>query len=367
VAGRTRQEIQSLIGYMINTMPIRCLPAEDGSFADMISAAGKAMLAALDHSVLPLEDIVAVSGVPRIPNANPLFQVLFQFLPESTMGADFSLGNIIATPLPQQPEQSQAKMDLVILMAGDKVIFEFMSELYEADTIERLFGSWIGVLQHVLSSGGVDSKWNAVSLLRPEDKAVIKEVSRGTARPEFMEAPLVHQQFELIAAAQPDRVCLVYEDEELSFKEVNERANKLAHELVSMGVEREVIVGVMVERSFDLIISMLAILKAGGKCSIVLYSILYLLCFIFDCFISIITPPTCVSSTTRRRLPLLGPYLSCPAFGHVCGGRSCQSYPHPVTLGRQRHRACCWSSQGGGCGFFGRVCAGGNGFALQPV
>ena len=86
VAGRDRQETHGLVGYFINTLPVRCLASAEASFADMVRGASAATLAALDHSLLPLEEVIAASGVARVPNANPLFQVLFQYLPEGGGG-----------------------------------------------------------------------------------------------------------------------------------------------------------------------------------------------------------------------------------------------------------------------------------------
>ena len=92
VAGRDRQETHGLVGYFINTLPVRCLASEGASFADMVRGASTATLAALDHALLPLEEVIAVAGVARVPNANPLFQVLFQYLPEGAGRGDVAAG-----------------------------------------------------------------------------------------------------------------------------------------------------------------------------------------------------------------------------------------------------------------------------------
>ena len=94
VAGRDRQETHGLIGYFINTLPVRCVASEGASFADMVRGASAATLAALDHALLPLEEVIAVAGVARVPNANPLFQVLFQYLPEGAGGASLQLAGV---------------------------------------------------------------------------------------------------------------------------------------------------------------------------------------------------------------------------------------------------------------------------------
>ncbi|KAL4526178.1 hypothetical protein Ndes2437B_g07434 [Nannochloris sp. 'desiccata'] len=158
---------------------------------------------------------------------------------------------------------AQAKFDLAFHFSdGGEFAIEYMAELFDGATIERFAESLACLLTDALVNP-VQSVFG-LSMVGKGDLRLLQRFSKGAARPEFLAEPLVHQAFEVIVASSPSKTCLVYGDYELSYLEVNHRANRLAHWLIENGVKQESIVGVMVERSFDLIISILAILKSGG-------------------------------------------------------------------------------------------------------
>jgi arthrofactin-type cyclic lipopeptide synthetase C len=265
VAGRDRQETHDLVGYFINTLPVRCSASEDATFEDMVVKASKDTLAALDHSLLPLEDVVAASGVPRVPNVNPLFQVLFQYMPNDGAGAKddaVKLGESELHPYPTPGGLAHAKMDLAISVGGNSLGIDYMSELFDAPTITRLMRSFTGILEQLVSN--MKAPALAGSLLGTEEKDEVAGMSMGDQRPSFLSLPLVHEAFDKLATESPERQCLCFEGEWLSYGEVNARASALAGQLSALGVGPGVVVGLMLERSFELVVSILAVFKAGG-------------------------------------------------------------------------------------------------------
>ncbi|KAL4526545.1 hypothetical protein Ndes2526A_g00990 [Nannochloris sp. 'desiccata'] len=197
----------------------------------------------------------------RIPGANPLIQVMCQYMPKSDISqpkfAGLEMNEMRAGSL------AQAKFDLAFHFSdGGEFAIEYMAELFDGATIERFAESLACLLTDALVNP-VQSVFG-LSMVGKGDLRLLQRFSKGAARPEFLAEPLVHQAFEVIVASSPSKTCLVYGDYELSYLEVNHRANRLAHWLIENGVKQETIVGVMVERSFDLIISILAILKSGG-------------------------------------------------------------------------------------------------------
>jgi non-ribosomal peptide synthetase component F len=262
VAGRDRQETHGLVGYFINTLPVRCVAVEDASFADMVREASAATLAALDHSLLPLEEVVAASGVARVANANPLFQVLFQYLPEGTGGTSPSFGGGDTRPFAKMSGLGHAKMDLNFTVGGNNITAEYMSEIYDDVTIRQIVGSFFGVLEQVVDDVRADALQGV--LLGRQDVGLVAGFSMGIERPEYLQAPLAHEMFEAIATQSPDRKCLCYEGEWLSYGEVNARATAAAAQLVALGVGPGISVGVMLDRSFELVVAILAALKSGG-------------------------------------------------------------------------------------------------------
>jgi non-ribosomal peptide synthetase component F len=262
VAGRDRQETHGLVGYFINTLPVRCVAIEGASFADMVREASAATLAALDHALLPIEEVVAASGVARVSNANPLFQVLFQYLPEGTGRATFKIGSGNTGPFDKMAGLSHAKMDLTFTVGGENILAEYMAELYDAPTMERLLGSFVNILEQLVD----DSRSPALSgsLLGPRDALEAARFSMGPERPEYVTASFVHDAFDAMAIASPNQRCLCFEGEWLSYGEVSKRVCTGAARLASLGVGPGVVVGIMLDRSFELVISILSVLKAGG-------------------------------------------------------------------------------------------------------
>ena len=261
VAGRDRTETHNLMGYFINTLPVRCVAYEDATFAEIIKEASSATLSALDHALLSTEEVVASAGVARVPNANPLFQVLFQYLPEGSVPGAIKLGDIPVKDYAIPVELSQAKIDLTVVL-GKTLFIEYMAELFDESTVQRMANAFLAVLDSMVK----DSNGPALrgSLLREQDLDEVAKISMGKEHPEYLDAPLMHEAFEASAQRSPNHLCLCYEGEWLTYAEVNTKASTVAQHLAAHQVGPGVVVGVMVERSFDLIVSILAVLKAGG-------------------------------------------------------------------------------------------------------
>jgi len=263
VAGRDRPETHGLVGYFVNTLPVRCLASEDATFADMVRDASKATLAALDHALLPFEEVVAVAGVARVPNVNPSFQVLFQYMPglQGAQGKG-AFGDISLEAYSSETRLAQAKMDLTTMVAGEGVSFEYMAELFDESSVARLMRSFISTLDAL--AGDLDASALSGSLLGPTDTVEILRFSMGEERPEYLGALLVHEAFAAVASRSPERRCLCYEGEWLSYGEVAARVDAFAGRLAGLGVGPGMVVGLMLDRSFELVVSMMAVLKAGG-------------------------------------------------------------------------------------------------------
>ena len=137
-----------------------------------------------------------------------------------------------------------------------------MAELFDESTVQRMANAFLAVLDSMVK----DSNGPALrgSLLREQDLDEVAKISMGKEHPEYLDAPLMHEAFEASAQRSPNHLCLCYEGEWLTYAEVNTKASTVAQHLAAHQVGPGVVVGVMVERSFDLIVSILAVLKAGG-------------------------------------------------------------------------------------------------------
>lgn len=290
MAGRDQVETQNLVGYLINTLPVRLTALEGDRFEDVVKRVSNTMMGCIRHGALPLADIVQVSGVERIPNTNPLFQVMAQYLGQDDEAAseDMKLADIKCMPTSLVSVQQQAKMDLVVTFGGGTLVIEYMSELFDDATIDRLAASFETVLAHIVHSP--DSLVSQVPIVSESDKAVVCSFASrgGTYNLSTSTAPLVHHAFEQAAARHPGKTCLVFEGEVMTYGEVNSRANQLASLLIGKGVGLGSVVGIMLHRSFELVISILAALKTGGaffpasrrtlSCCVVLFFVSFCVC-----------------------------------------------------------------------------------------
>ena len=158
---------------------------------------------------------------------------------------------------------AQAKFDLAFHFSdGESFAIEYMAEMFDSSTVARFASSLMRFLDEAIKDPRKPVA--TTPMLGENDMILLEQFSPGNIRPEYLSEPLVHQVFESMVASRPDEVCLLFGGRMLTFYEVNVRSNQLAQRLVELGVGKEVIVGVMLDRSFELIISILAILKAGG-------------------------------------------------------------------------------------------------------
>lgn len=218
-AGRDHPETHGLIGYFVNTVPVRCGAAENTNFLKLARDASTATLSALSHAHLPFQQIVELTDVARIPGANPLIQVLCQYMPRNDIGmphfSGLEMDEMLAGSL------AQAKFDLAFHFSdrGDYVI-EYMSELFDRSTIERIAKSLTCLLTDALQDPA--QSVFVLSMIGKEDHGLVQKFSRGAVREEFSAEPLVHQVFERVVTSHPAKACLAYKDEELCFEEVSD-------------------------------------------------------------------------------------------------------------------------------------------------
>jgi amino acid adenylation domain-containing protein len=186
-----------------------------------------------------------------------------QYLPDAdSVSLDLAgAGRVSLVTAPPAP--ARAKMDLLFNIGGDGLMtVEYMEELYDAGTVRRLAGAYLALLAAAAAAPYTPAA--DVDLATPEDAKLLASFVPGTMHPEYLSAPLTVHGFEEVAAAHPDRVALEFEGQPMTYSELNARANRLAHQLVERGVCHDVVLGIMLERSFELIIAILATLKAGG-------------------------------------------------------------------------------------------------------
>jgi hypothetical protein len=260
--GRNHPDLENLIGFFINILPIRTRFEPGLSFRRLLALVRKSSIGAYDHQELPFEQMVEALNVERDTSRNPLVQVILQVieLPDSSLQG---LQNLEAELL--NARENASRFDLEFFLRRDPqggmgVTMTYATDLFDGDRIERLSTHLLTLLGSALEAP--DAAVNALKLLPETERQLIESWQQGPS----IDLPdlCVHQLFEQQVERTPEAIAIIFENQQLSYCELNARANQLAHHLIDLGVEPEVIVAVCLDRSVELIVALLAILKAGG-------------------------------------------------------------------------------------------------------
>jgi amino acid adenylation domain-containing protein len=261
VANRRLPELEPLIGLFVNTLALRTDLTGDPSFRELLGRVRRVCLDAYEHQDVPFERLVEALNPERSLARTPIFQVGFAL--QNVPFPAWSGAGLHVEPMPV--DGGTAKFDLELLLSdeGDTVHgrLEYSLDLFDAPTAGRI----ARYLQRLLA-GVADRPEQPIGRLPILDEAERREVlalGDGGSR-EWPDAGLIHQVFEARADATPDAEALRFEGERLTYAELDRRANRLAHRLRAWGVGRDVLVGICMERSVELVVSLLATLKAGG-------------------------------------------------------------------------------------------------------
>jgi len=263
IAGRNRRETESLIGFFVNTLVMRTDLSGNPTVLELLKRVKEVALGAYGHQDIPFETLVEKLQPERDMSISPFFQVMFVHL--DTTSQSIKLPDI--TIEPWQIDSGTAKFDLAFVieeseqkLAGQIV---YNTDLFNSSTIELMAKHFQVLLESFVKD--VNQHISEFSVLTGQEQSLLIEKwnksSKDFHKPQDR---CINQLFEAQAEKTPDGVALVYEQEKLSYQELNARANQLAHHLVNCGVTPEVMVGICLDSPMDMITSLLAIFKAGG-------------------------------------------------------------------------------------------------------
>ncbi|WGI26272.1 amino acid adenylation domain-containing protein [Halomonas alkaliantarctica] len=262
IANRHRTETQGVVGFFVNTQVLRNPLNGRLSLAKALEQGKRAALGAQEHQDLPFEQLVEALQPDRNLSQTPLFQVMFnhQWQDHGELPTLPGL-NLSSWPLDKGEAQFELTLD-VVERADDflKASFVYAKELFDSITIERLAQHYTAMLQALVEMP--ECALGDIELLDKGEQRQLQEWGESSQR--YPDASSVHHLIELQAAATPETTALVFEEQSLSYTELNIRANRLAHYLIGLGVKPETRVGIAVERSIEMVVGLLAILKAGG-------------------------------------------------------------------------------------------------------
>ncbi|MER6051817.1 amino acid adenylation domain-containing protein [Streptomyces sp. NPDC001793] len=261
VANRTRAEVQDLIGCFFNALVIRTDLSGDPSFDELLARVRATTLAAQAHQDLPFERLVEALNPPRDPGHTPLFQTLFVYQTEPGAGLDMDGVGIEPLTLPGAVAKYDLTLDLLDGADGITGRIEYRTDLFDAETVRRLAGHYTELLRAIVRDPAA-AVGELGYLPEAERELLLRRWNEGhVPRPG---APFVADAFEARVEERPDATALVWGGRALTYRELDDAANRLAHRLRARGVAEGALVGLWLERSAGMVVAMLAVLKAGA-------------------------------------------------------------------------------------------------------
>ena len=261
IAGRTRPELEGLIGFFVNTLVLRNDFSGNPTFKELLVRVRQVCLDAYTHQDVPFEKLVEVLRPERSLSQSPLFQIVFVL--ENAPAEALRFGDLAITPL--EVDKEFAKFDLTVSMHeetdGLRAVFNYSADLFDGATIDRMIRHFKTLLEGIVADP--DQRISELPMLSEAEKRQLL-IEWNDTRTSYPRDKCIHQLFEEQVERTPNATAVVFEDEQLTYRELNKRANQLAQYLRKLGVGPEVLVGICVERSLEIIIGLLGILKAGG-------------------------------------------------------------------------------------------------------
>ncbi|QMU71796.1 non-ribosomal peptide synthetase [Streptacidiphilus sp. P02-A3a] len=260
-AGRTRPEVEEVVGSFINTVVLRADLDGDPSFAALLRRVHLDVVAAYSHQDLPFERLVDDLQPERDLSRNPLFQVMFEL--QHAQSTPLRLDGLTVERVPSPWRTAKFDLTLSLGRRADGSLhglFEYATALFDRATVERMAGHYLSLLRSVTRQP--DAPLSRLAMLTEAERArVVHGWNPAGAEPPPACVPAL---FEQRAAETPGAVAVAFGPASLTFAELNARANQLAHHLRDLGVDAERPVAVCMERGVEVVVALLAVLKAGG-------------------------------------------------------------------------------------------------------
>ncbi|WP_158939690.1 AMP-binding protein, partial [Streptomyces sp. NRRL S-87] len=262
IAGRNRAEVEDLVGFFVNTLVMRADLAAEATFAEVLEQVRQTTLDAYAHQDLPFERLVEELTPERDLSRNPLVQVGFSL--DGAASSPYEIPGLTLEPVAVSSKVSKVDVSVFLTEEADGSLSgeaTFATELFDAATIERLTGHFVTALADVARDP--HRPLGEVRLLTDAERhQILVEFNDTTV--DYADDTTIHHLFEEQVRLAPDAVAVVHHDSTLTYRELNERANRLAHHLIGRGVGTDTLVAICLDRGVDMITALLAVLKAGA-------------------------------------------------------------------------------------------------------
>jgi amino acid adenylation domain-containing protein len=261
IANRLQTEVERMIGSFVNTLVLRTDLSGDPGFRELLKRVKEVTLEAYSHQQLPFDRLVEALNPARDPSRGSLFQVMFAF--QNTPALEFEIVGLDTKPMEVETGASIFDLFLAVIEEPNGLLLsaEYSTDLFDSDTITRLLGHFRTLLEGIVANP--DQRISDLPLLTAAEQHRIL-VEWNDTQTDYPRDACIHHLFEAQVERAPDGVAVVFEGKELTYRELNTRANQLAHYLKKVRVGPEVLVGVCMERSIAMLVGLLGVLKAGG-------------------------------------------------------------------------------------------------------
>ena len=263
IADRDRPELQLLIGFLIDTHALRTDLSGNPTFRDLLDRVQQGMLGVYSHRSAQLDQVVEAVSPERNLNSSPLFQVMLNWRDRDAQGRFIGLPGFETQPLLAQSKLSKLDLTVFLTDLGDTIELEieYSTDLFDDPRIERMVGHFSMLLE--AAAANADQRLSDMPLLtEAESRQLLVKWNQTAAS--YPKDRCLQELFEEQVERTPDAVAVVFEDEQLTYGQLNERANQLAHHLQELGVGPDTLVALCAERSLEIVVGLLGVLKAGG-------------------------------------------------------------------------------------------------------
>jgi amino acid adenylation domain-containing protein len=263
IAARERPELRPLIGFLVDTHVLRTDLSGDPTFRELIASVQQNVANVYSHRAVPFDQVVSALRPERNPGYSPLIQVLLNWRDRDDQPQFIGLAGMETEALLAQPKIAKFDLTLTLTDTGNEIALEieYSTDLFNEDRIDSLVGHLNILLKGVVAN--VEQRLSALPLLSAAERHQLVYAWNAT-QAEFPADTCVHELFETQAERVPDAIAVMFGASSLSYRELNQRADALAGHLRSLGVGPGVLVALFLERSLDMVVGMLAVLKAGS-------------------------------------------------------------------------------------------------------
>jgi bacitracin synthase 3 len=261
IASRPHVDLQNIVGMFVNTLAMRNYPEGDKTFREFLEEVKENALAAYENQDYQFEELIGQLNIRRDLSRNPLFDTMFVL--QNMDNQELSMEELKITSQPIKNIIAKFDLTLTAVETGDKVKFdmEYCTKLYKAETVARIVRHYIRVIKEITENP--QRKLKEIDILTETEKNQILHEFNNT-QVDYPKDKTIQEFFEEQVEKTPGKVALVYEEQQITYQELNKKANQLARVLIENGITPNTIVAIMVERSFEMIVGILAILKSGG-------------------------------------------------------------------------------------------------------